>query len=134
MFLSRHVFKTSSRRLQRNNFSSSKTSSRRFQDVFKTSLQDVFKTSSRRLGRRKMFTLKTSSRHVLRTCWRRLQDQQMFAGDNFRKLFDQMPFWFQRQIEKLKKLGLGSQFFSISPLRPNMIRYNQICCMNVNNK
>ena len=39
----------SSRRLQRclqcNNFSSSKTSSRRLQDVFKMSLQDVFKTS-----------------------------------------------------------------------------------------
>ena len=47
---SRHVFNTSSRRLQRNNFSSSKTSSRR--------LQDVFKTSSRRLGRRKIVTLK----------------------------------------------------------------------------
>ena len=50
---SRHVFKTSSRRLQRNNFLSSKTSSRRLarclQDVFKTYLQDVFKTSSRRL-------------------------------------------------------------------------------------
>ena len=44
---SRHVFKTSWRRLQRNNFSSSKT-------------------SSRRLGRRKIVTLKT--------CWRRLQD------------------------------------------------------------
>ena len=49
---SRHVFKTSSRRLQRNNFSSSKTSSRK--------------------GRSKIVTLKT--------CWRRLQDQQMFAG------------------------------------------------------
>ena len=53
---SRHVFKTSWRRLQRNNFSSSKM-------------------SSRRLGRRKIATLKT--------CWRRLQDQQMFAGIYF---------------------------------------------------
>ena len=60
---SRHVFKTSLRRLQRNNFSSSKTSSRRFA----RSLQDVFKTSwsSRRLGRQKIVTLKT--------CWRSLQ-------------------------------------------------------------
>ena len=58
---SRHVFKTFSRRLQRNNFSSSKTSSRR---ICKTS-QDVFKTSLRRLGRRKIVTLKTF--------WRRLQ-------------------------------------------------------------
>ena len=56
---SRHVLKTSSRRLQRNNFSSSKTSSRRIARC----LQDVF---VRRLGRRKIVTLKT--------CWRRLQD------------------------------------------------------------
>ena len=35
-------------------------------------LDNVFKTSSRRLGRGKIVTLKT--------CWRRLQDQQMFAG------------------------------------------------------
>ena len=63
---SRYVFKTSSRRLQRNNFSSSKTSSRRLarclqdvledekllrwrrvEDVFKTCLEEVLKTSSR---------------------------------------------------------------------------------------
>ena len=44
---SRHVLKTSSTRLQRNNF-----------------------TSSRRLGRRKIVTLKTSWRHVLKTSWR----------------------------------------------------------------
>ena len=65
---SRHVFKTSSRRLQRNNFSSSKTSSRRLA----RGLQDVFKTSSKRLGRRKIVTLKM--------CWRRPEDQQIFAG------------------------------------------------------
>ena len=41
---SRYVFKTSSRRLQRNNVSSSKTSSRRLARC----LQYVFKTSSRR--------------------------------------------------------------------------------------
>ena len=56
---SRHVLKTSSTRLQRNNFTSSKTSWRRLEDVFedeklfrwrrledvlKTYLQDVFKT------------------------------------------------------------------------------------------
>ena len=47
---SRQVLKTSSTHLQRNSFTSSKTSStswRRFQDLS----QDVFKTSSRRLGR-----------------------------------------------------------------------------------
>ena len=41
------------------------------QDVFETYLQDVFKTL-RRLGRWKIVTRKTG--------WRRLQDQQMFAG------------------------------------------------------
>ena len=59
---SRHVFKTPWRRLQRNNFSSSKTSWRRLA----RGLENVFKTSSRHLGRRKIVTLKT--------CWRRLQD------------------------------------------------------------
>ena len=39
---SRHFFKTSWRRFQRNNFSSSKTSSRRLEEV----LRDLFKTSS----------------------------------------------------------------------------------------
>ena len=73
---SRHVLKTSWRRLQRNNFSSSKTSSRRLarglENIFKTSSRRLCETSSRSLGRRKIITLKT--------CWRRLQDQQMFAG------------------------------------------------------
>ena len=46
---SRYVFKTSSTRLQRNNLSSSKTSSRRLDDVLKTSCKQVSKTSSRRL-------------------------------------------------------------------------------------
>ena len=60
---SRHVLKTSSTSLQRNNFTSSKTSSRRFarclQGVFKTSSRRICKTSSRRLVRRKIVTLKT---------------------------------------------------------------------------
>ena len=63
---SRHMFKTSWRRLQRNNFLSSKTSSRCLQEVFKTSSRRLRKTSSRRFGRQKIVTLKT--------CWRRLQD------------------------------------------------------------
>ena len=53
-----HVLKTSSTRLERNNFSSSKTSWRR--------KIVTLKTSWRRLGRRKIVTLKTY--------WRRLQD------------------------------------------------------------
>ena len=58
MFVSKTSFKTSWRRLQCNNFLSSKTSSRRpkeekllhwrgFEDVFKTCLEDVFRTSWR---------------------------------------------------------------------------------------
>ena len=52
---STHVLKTSLRRLQHNNFSSSRTSS----GGLARCLQNVFKTSSRRLGRRKVVTLKT---------------------------------------------------------------------------
>ena len=77
---SRHVFKTSSRRLQRNNFSSSKTSSRRLA----RGLENVFKTSSRRLGRRKIVTLKTCWRRLQDMSWRRLEDQQMFAGQGMK--------------------------------------------------
>ena len=54
---SRHVLKTSSIRLQRNNFSSSKT-------------------SWRCLGRRKIVTVKTSWRHVLKMSAKRLGDKQ----------------------------------------------------------
>ena len=71
---SRHledVFKTSSRCLQRNNFSSSKTSWR--------CLQDVFKTSWKTKNWYAEDVLKTSSRHVLNTSSWRLEDQQMFA-------------------------------------------------------
>ena len=74
------VFKTSSRRLQRNNFSSSKTSSGRFarclQDVFKNSSRRLRKTSSRRLGRRKIVTLKTR--------WRRLQDMTKVSVSSYK--------------------------------------------------
>ena len=47
-----------------------KTSSRRFEDVFKTSCKNVFKTSSRRL----QDVLKTSSRHLQDVSPRHLQD------------------------------------------------------------
>ena len=55
---SRRLQDMSSRRHQSNNFSSSKTSSRR--------IQDILKTSSKCLARQKIVTLKTY--------WRRLQD------------------------------------------------------------
>ena len=54
---SRHVLKTSSTRLQRNNFTSSKTSWKRLEDVLKTSC-------------------KTSWRHVLKTSWIHYGDKQ----------------------------------------------------------
>ena len=50
------------------------------QDVLKTSSRHVFKTSS--VSQFFIFqdVLKTSWRHALKTSWRRLKDQQMFAG------------------------------------------------------
>ena len=95
---SRHVFKTSWRRLQRNNFWSSKT-------------------SSRCLGRRKIVRLKT--------WWRRLQDQQMFPGrgltlgigfcitwlvqPNYKKLVCKNQFWINH-ASHLKKKWKPSQW------------------------
>ena len=72
---SRHVFKTSSRYLQRNNFSSSKTSSRRLQDIFARRLQDVLEDEKLLRWRRFEDVFKTQD-----MSWTRLQeDQQMFA-------------------------------------------------------
>ena len=77
---SRHIFKTSWRRLQRNNFLSSKTSSRCLKEVFKTSSQDVFKTFWKIKNCYAKDVLKTSSRHVFKKSSRRLEDQRMFPG------------------------------------------------------
>ena len=67
---SRHVLKTSSTRLQRNNFTSSKTFWRHLEDVLQRCFEDVLKTSckmsSRRLGRRRRLE-DMSWRHVLKT-------------------------------------------------------------------
>ena len=65
MYPSKHllVLKTSSTRLQRNNFTSSKTSWRRLEDVLQRRFEDVLKTSWRHV-------LKTSWRHVLKMSWR----------------------------------------------------------------
>ena len=56
----------SSTRLQRNNFSSSKTSWRRLEDVLKMFCKHILKTSWRRLEH--------ISQDVLKTSWRGLQD------------------------------------------------------------
>ena len=71
---SRHVLKTPSIRLQRNNFTSSRTSWRRLEDVLQSRFEDVLKTSSRRLQekllrwRRLEGVLKTCLKDVLKTC------------------------------------------------------------------
>ena len=59
--------------LQRNNFSSSKTSWRCLANTSWRRLEDVLKTSRKTywtcLGRQKIVTLKPSWRHVLKTSW-----------------------------------------------------------------
>ena len=77
MYPSKHllVLKTSSTRLQRNNFTSSKTS-----------CKDVLKTSWRRLARRKIITPKTS--------WRRLEDMSRRRLEDLLKiLWRQTKYW-----------------------------------------
>ena len=68
------IFKTSSRRRQ-------VAFTRRPQDVFLRRFQDVFKTSWKKKTCYAEDFLKTSWRHVVKTSSRRLQDQQMFAGN-----------------------------------------------------
>ena len=57
---------------------------RRLPDVFSVTIfglpRRLCKTSSRRLGRPKIVTLKACWRRLEDMSWRRLQDQQMFAG------------------------------------------------------
>ena len=65
--------KTSWRRLNRNNLSSSKTSSRHIQDVFMTCLQGVFLKRPQNVFARHLFQdvfKKTSCFFVLKTFWR----------------------------------------------------------------
>ena len=73
---SRHVLKTSSTRLQRSNFTSSKTSWRRLTKTSWRRLEDVFKTSHKTSWKTKDCyaedVLKTSWRHVLKTSWRHI--------------------------------------------------------------
>ena len=82
------VFKTSWARIQRNNFSSSKTSLRR---VCNTSSKNVFKTSSRASSRRvcKEVLKKTSCNYVLKMSSRLLEDvledKKCYTEDVFTK-------------------------------------------------
>ena len=92
-----NVFKTSSRHLQDMSLRRLQDmSSRRLQDTSSRCLQDVFRVTIFRLprrlerclqdvfARRLQDVLKTFWKawncYTLKTCWRRLQDQQMFAG------------------------------------------------------
>ena len=102
---SRHVFKKSWRRLQGNNFSSSKTSSRRFPRC----LHDVFKTSSRRLGRRKIVTLKT--------CWRRLQDMSWRRHQDVLKTNKCLLEMIWKSIRILSAWKINSETFSANKIR-----------------
>ena len=77
---SRHVLEMSRRRLQHNNFSSYKTSSRSLVRCLQDVLRDVLKTSWKTKNCYAEEVLKTSSRHVLKTSPRRLENQQTFAG------------------------------------------------------
>ena len=72
-FSSKHilVFKTSSKRLQRNNFLSSKTSWRRPANTSWRRLEDVLKTSWKTKNCYAEAVLKMSWRHVLKTSWRK---------------------------------------------------------------
>ena len=75
---SRHALKTSLTLLQRNNFSFSKTSWRRLEDVLQIRLEDVLKASWRHLARhpedvlkdKKLLCWRTSWTDVLQTLWR----------------------------------------------------------------
>ena len=103
---SRHAVKTSWRCFQRNNFSSSKTSSRRLKDA----LRDVFKTSSRRLQDVLKTSWKTKNCYVedvSKASSRRLEDQQMFAGNQLMSSWEIKPlhancynlFWTCRKLQ-----------------------------------
>ena len=68
------VLKTSSTRLQRNNFTSSKTSWRRPTKTSWRRLEDVFKTSRKTSWRHLQDVIKTSWKTKKLLRWRRLQD------------------------------------------------------------
>ena len=109
---SEDVFKTSwSRPIYSSWLYVFKTSSRRFQDVFKTSCKNVFKTSSRRL----QDVLKTSSRH--------LQDVlQRYLQDVFKTYHQVKLFWLTRL------LGAFNTFLRCS--FPKTVIYRGICLNN----
>ena len=103
-YVFRRCFKTSSRRLDQDQYiRPGHTSSRRLQDVFKTSYQDVFKTSSRPL----QDVFKTSSKSLQDVLQRCLQDLfkkydrvKLFLLTRFQDVFETYAklFWDVVQI------------------------------------
>ena len=90
----RHVLKTSSARLQRNNFSSSKTSWRCLEDVFARRLEDILKTSWRRMIKTNIFVWRRMSKAnifvLIKTSWRRLlktKTKGVFKTSSSRRMF-----------------------------------------------
>ena len=72
----RHVLKMSSIRLQRNSFTSSKTSWRPLEDVLQRRYEDIFKMSWKTKNYYAEDVLKTSWRHILKTSSRCLGGKQ----------------------------------------------------------
>ena len=113
--------KMSWRRLQSNNFSSFKTSSRRacktsFKDVFKTSSRCICKTSSSR--RLQDVFKRTSCNYILKTFSRRLQNvlkdkkmlhwrrlQDVFSMPSSRRMFAGI-WWFLWKVDLVYELNL----------------------------
>ena len=90
----RHVLKTSSARLQRNNFSSSKTSWRCLEDIFARRLEDILKTSWRRMIKTNIFVWRRMSKAnifvLIKTSWRRLlktKTKDAFKTSSSRRIF-----------------------------------------------
>ena len=104
---SKHVLRTSSTLLQRNNFSSSKTSWRRLEDALTTSRetslrrhQEFFKTCWKTKNCYAEDVFKTSCRLVLKTSWRCLEDIFGRRLEDVLKTYDQDEY-----------IGLGQDVF-----------------------
>ena len=105
--------KTSSTRLQRNNFLSFKTSSRRLEDIS----QDVLKTSWKRFGMQKIVTLKTSwrnvfkaCRHVLKACPEDISWRNVFKTSS-RRLGDKQNVYWRYQYLTILNVYLTNLYF-----------------------
>ena len=113
------VLKTSSTRLQRNSFTSSKTSWKTkycyAEDVFKTSWRHVLKTSWRHV-------LKTSWRHVLKMSWRHiLKTSWRHYGEK------QNTYWGSNKSKYVSNKTIFHKFISgNSKANPKCINYNPI--------